>query len=476
MAGIGFSLRHVYSGRGVLGTARSFGGAAIVSCGPSVIASASLLALSRRDGLIEASRPELTQFQTAVTWILAFSLICTAPLVLAFTRFVADREYLRQREQIVPNLLGLLACTTLITAALALAVATTMNGLALSTRVLLVTAFVAASDAWIVVVVLASLRRHRSVLACFAGAYGMAGLVASTCAPRPDSAHANAALDIRLGSFVLGQACLVFLALAAIGRSLPRRANSHGVAVDCLRPTVVFIELGLAGFAFNLGCWVDEFVCWLDPLTSLPVVGPLRASPIYDLPSFAASACLIPGAAVFLVHVETELAERQRAFFDAVLGGANLNQLQELAELFAATARRGIYSLIRTQALSWAGFAALGSTWLHLLSGEDAASLSLHEPLFQLTALATAMQMLVSAVLSMLFYLDRRRAALGLSALVLAANASFCCMARSFGIAALGCGHVLAMTLACLVGLSLLNRAAGNLVRDTFMLQPAAAE
>jgi uncharacterized membrane protein len=407
---------------------------------------------------------------------MALSLIGTAPFVLAFTRFVADRDYLQQRSQIVPNLVGLLTCTTAGSALVAFVGVGAMSGLSIPTRVLLATGFVAASDAWIVVVVLASLRRHRAVLLCFAVGYGATGVLGLICAPVASLIGEGARLDVRLASFVLGQACILFLGLVVLARALPRDALAPGVALACLVPNIAFVELGLAGLAFNLGCWVDEFICWLDPLTSLAVLGPLRASPIYDLPSFAASACLIPGTAVFLLHVETELAERQRAFFDAVLDGANLHQLHELAALFAGSARRGIASLVRTQALTWVAFAAFGSTWLRFLSGEDAASIALHEPLFQLTALATAIQMLVSAVLSMLFYLDRRRLALGLSVLVLVANACLCCAARHFGIAALGCGHVLAMTLSCLVGLTLLNRAAGNLVRDTFMLQPAAAE
>jgi uncharacterized membrane protein len=426
---------------------------------------------------VDAVRLELTQFHTAVTWILALSLIGTAPLVLAFTRFVADREYLRERSQILPNLLGLLTCTTGGSLLVAVVAAAGTSGLSTPTRVLLATAFVAASDAWIVVVVLASLRRHWAVLACFALGYGATGVVALICTPAAIAAAGGAGLEIRLASFALGQACLLFLGLVTIARGLPRDNAMPGVAFACLRPNIVTIELGLAGLAFNLGCWADEFVCWLDPLTSLPVLGPLRASPIYDLPSYAASACLVPGTAVFLLHVETELAERQRAFFDAVLGGANLHQLHELAALFSDSARRGIASLVRTEALTWLTLAAFASAWLRLLGGEDAASIELHEPLFRLTALATALQMLVSAVLSMLFYLDRRRSALGLSVLVLVANAGLCCFTRRFfGIAALGCGHVVAMTLACLVGFTLLNRSAGNLVRDTFMLQPAAAE
>ena len=132
--------------------------------------------------------------------------------------------------------------------------------------------------------------------------------------------------------------------------------------------------------------------------------------------------------------------------------------------------------MIRTQTVTWLACLCFGSSALHAWSGEDAASIELQVPLFELAALGMALQMLVSAVLSLLFYLDRRRDAVLLSLLVCGGNAGLCAAARCFGVAAFGCGHVLAMAAACLVGLALLDRALANLVRDTFLLQPAAAE
>jgi uncharacterized membrane protein len=84
--------------------------------------------------------------------------------------------------------------------------------------------------------------------------------------------------------------------------------------------------------------------------------------------------------------------------------------------------------------------------------------------------------MVVSAVLSMLFYLDRRRCALALCLLLCASNASLSWLTLRAGPAYYGYGHAVAMGVTCVWGLSLLNRAYANLVRDTFMLQPGAPQ
>jgi uncharacterized membrane protein len=468
MAGIGFSLRATAFNGGYLARARSLGAAGVVSSGPWLLATLGLLVVRRAGSTSSAGDGRFDQFHVCVTWILAGSLVWTSPLQLMFTRFVADRDYLRERDRILPNVLGALALTSAGSAVLACGLSVLFRGETIALRVLLGTAFVCACDVWMVVLLLASLRQHGAVLACFGAGYATTAVACALWAQR--------GVEGLLAGFALGQASLLFSGLIVIARCLPRSVRGDGIELGFLRRGAMFPELGVAGLAFNLGCVADELVFWLDPGTSRPVVGVLRASSMYDLPSFAASACLIPGTTVFLVHVETELAERQRAFFDAVLAGATLQQLQGLADLLAVAARSGIAALLRTQAATWLACVTFGSAYLRWLSGEGAASLDLHLPLLHLTALAVALQMLVSAVLSMLFYLDRRRSALALCLLLCASNAGLSWLTLRCGPAYYGCGHAVAMGVTCVWGLSLLNRAVANLVRDTFMLQPGTSQ
>jgi uncharacterized membrane protein len=466
VAGIGFSLRASALGGGYLARARSLGAAGVVGTGPWLVASVGLLFVSRSTDSGGAGSAVAERFQVSVTWILAASLVWTSPLQLMFTRFIADRDYLRERERVLPNVLGALALVSGSSALLAACLSTAFQSQTLLVRTLLAAAFVSACDAWLIIVVLGSLRQHRAVLGCFAAGYAVTGAACSLASHR--------GLAELLAAFVLGQSTLVFAGLAVIQRCVARDPQSEPVAFDFLEPRAMYLELGVAGLAFNLGCWADELVFWFDPATSRPVLGPLRASGIYDLPSFAAAACLVPGTAVFLIHVETELSERQRAFFDAVLAGATLQQLETLARLATAAARSGIAVLLRTQAATWLVCLALAPVYLRWL-GAVPASAELHVPLFSVTAFALSFQVLLSAVLSMLFYLDRRRIALAVSLLLCASNAGLSWLTQRFGPEYYGYGHALAMALTSLVSLSLLNRAFANLVRDTFMLQPGAA-
>jgi len=66
---------------------------------------------------------------------------------------------------------------------------------------------------------------------------------------------------------------------------------------------------------------------WYFPDTSEPIIGPLRASVIYDLPVFMAYLSVIPGMAVFLVRIETDFAEFYERFYDAVRTGGSLEYI-----------------------------------------------------------------------------------------------------------------------------------------------------
>ena len=69
-----------------------------------------------------------------------------------------------------------------------------------------------------------------------------------------------------------------------------------------LRPTqYLFWSLVWVGFFYNFGLWLDKFMFWFYLPTSQPIIGPLRASLIYDIPVFLAYLSIIPGMAVFLV-------------------------------------------------------------------------------------------------------------------------------------------------------------------------------
>ena len=356
-------------------------------------------------------------------------------------------------------MLALLGITGVASAALATCVMPLFGAGQVLLKIVLGTAFVSLSELWLVVAVLGGVRAHGQVLACFALGYAIT-FVASLSLARFGE------LGL-LAGFALGQAGVLFCGLYVLARHAP---ESREAAWQFMRRDAIYLELGLIGFVYNLAVWIDKLLFWLNPACSRQVLGPLRASEVYDLPTFLAYLTIVPGMAVFLVRVETDFAERHAAFFAAIENGAALVRIEALSDELTAAAQRALFDIARVQGIALAACFAFGPSVLRLCGISE-----LHLPLFYIDALGVMLQVLLLAVMSMLFYLDRRRTASVLAMLLLGTNLAATLVTQALGSDFYGYGFALAMAITCLLGLSLLTRAFARLVQDTFMRQPGQA-
>lgn len=456
MAGVGFSLRKLHREEGYTGLFKLYGAAGLISSGPWLLSIFTLLLIGVLGRALVPDAGMLVRFQVSVTWLFAGSLIVTGPLQLMFTRFVADREYSGEADATVPNLLGALALTSLVSGAVALALSPLFAHETLAFKLLLGMSLVTLSNIWIVIVVLTGLRAHDKVLISFGLGYAVT-LAATLALARFGE------LGLLCG-FTLGQAVLFFASLAMILRALPSRGAA---SFRFLRRKSLYFELGVIGVLYNAGVWIDKWMFWQNPMTSRAVLGPLRSSDVYDLPIFLAYLTLVPGMAVFLVRVETDFAERHAEYYAAVRDGAPLRRIQQRCNDLTDAARRGVLDILKVQGATLVA-AILVGPWLLQVFGISA----LHLPLFYIDAAGVALQVLLLAVTSMFFYLDRRRAVTGLVLLLIGSNAALTWISQQLGPEYYGYGFAIAMAITSLVGLVALSRTFQHLVRDTFMRQP----
>lgn len=455
MAGVGFSLRKLHGDDGYTGLLKLYAAAGLISSGPWLLSIMTLLLIGMLGRALVPDPAMLVRFQLSVTWLFAASLILSGPLQLMFTRFIADRDYLGERDLSVPNVFGALAFTSVTTAGVALALAPLFPNESLFLKLLLGMGLITLSDIWIVIVVLAGLRAHDKLLLSFVLGYAVT-LGATLVLARFGEVG-------MLSGFVLGQATLLFAGLAMIVRSMPSRTPA---SFRFLRRKAMVFELGFIGLLYNLAGWVDKWLFWTNPETSRAVLGPLRASEVYDLPIFLAYLTLVPAMAVFLVRVETDFAQTHASFYDAVRRGASLRKIQQLCNGMTDSARRAVLGSMTVQAASFVLAVCIGP-WLLELFGISV----LHLPLFYIDVAGVALQVLLLAVTSMFFYLDRRRAVSGLVVLLVVSNTILTWVSQQLGPEYYGYGFAAAMGITSLLGLWMLRKVFSSLVRDTFMSQ-----
>jgi uncharacterized membrane protein len=455
MAGIGFELRKLLKNKSLLGMLRAYSFAGMISSGPWLLTISSMLAIGILGRDPSDATQQMVRFQVSVTYVIATTLILTGGLQLGLSRFIADRLFEKKPYLVLPNLLGAMTVTSLVSGAVGTLLGITLFQEPLPYRVLLITNFVTLSNIWIVVVVLSSLKAYRQVL--FAFAIGCAVVV-------------GAALSLQrfgvpglLSGFLLGHAVLLFVLLGLVMRRYPGQGL---VSFQFLRRSQLYPSLMMTGLLYNLAIWSDKFLFWWNPATSEHVIGPLRASMMYDIPIFLSYLSIVPGMSVFLVRIETDFVECYDAFYNAVRGGDTLANLERLKDRMVYVVRQGIYEIFKVQGLTVIVLILCGR---YLLAALGISQGYLY--LFYIDVIAAGMQVLLLAILNVFFYLDQRRITLGLSVMFLFLNTGFTWVTQQLGPSYYGYGFALSMLLTCLTGLWLLSSQLDSLEYETFMMQ-----
>lgn len=338
MAGIGFELRKILSRDSYTATLRAYLYAGLISSGPWVLSIVSVMLIGVLSLGVVVPDVLVRQFLITVTYLMALSLIFTGGLQLFFTRFISDRLFERKHEAILPNLVGVLLLVTLAAGLLSAILLATLFDEPFAYRLLVMANFVVLCNLWLVIIFLSGMKAYKRILLVMFIGYAL--MVACAYLLR------FMQMDGLLLALLIGHASLLFVFLYDILREYPARRM---VAFDFLDRRQVFVSLLLTGLCYNLGIWIDKFIFWFNPSTSDLVIGPLRASILYDLPIFLAYLSIIPGMAVFLVRIETDFAEWYERVYEAIRGGETLQHIGLLKEQMILAIRQGLLEICKVQ-------------------------------------------------------------------------------------------------------------------------------
>lgn len=454
MAGIGFELRKILSRDSYTATLHAYVYAGLISSGPWVLSILSVMLVGVISlGLIV---PEvlIRQFLITVTYLMAFSLILTGGLQLFFTRFVSDRLFERKYDVILPNLVGVLLLVTVGSGVLGIVLLMTLFDQSLIYRLLVLANFVVLCNLWLVIIFLSGMKAYNRILLVMLVGYAL--MVGSAFFLR------HLQMEGLLLALLLGHSTLLFLFLFDILREY--RAEKL-VAFDFLDRRQVFLSLLITGLCYNLGIWIDKFIFWFHPATSSQVIGPLRASVLYDLPIFLAYLAIIPGMAVFLVRIETDFADWYDRLFRAVRDGETLQHIGQLKSEMTFSIRQGLLEICKVQGLTVVLLFLFGPRLLEWLGIS-----SYYLPLFYIDLIGVSIQVVFMAILNVFFYLDKRAIVLELCLLFVVLNAALTVLSLYLGPSFFGYGFTFSLLVCVLLGLARLSTALDDLEYDTFML------
>lgn len=457
MAGIGFELRKLLKKQTYSGLLQAYAFAGLISSGPWVLSIIGIMLIGVLSLGLVIPKEAISQFQVTVTYLFLISLIGTGLVQLSFTRFVADRIFEKDDAAILPNFNGLILVAVGVSVVLALpAAAFLFPEQTVLYRLLFILGLAIMSGIWIATVFLTGMKHYRAIVLIFFMGYSATLILAMLFRPL-------LGMDGLLLGFVIGHYLLLMGMIWLIYRNYQ---SDQFIAFDIWKTGAMYGSLMATGFLFNLGAWVDKLMFWYYPATGQQVIGPLHASVIYDFPIFLAYLSVIPGMAVFLVRIETDFVEYYLKFYNAVREGSTLDYIERMRNHMVYYVQRGLFDIAKIQAIAVLVTFALGGVLL-----ESVGISTLYLPLLYVDVVGVGLQVVLLGILNVLFYLDQRRAVVGLTGLLVVSNTVFTAISLYLGAAWFGYGFALAMLLTVLVGVWVLNRKLERLEYQTFMLQ-----
>ncbi len=453
MAGIGFELRKLLRDNTFLGLARAYGYAGIISAGPWVISIFGIIGLNFLKYFKAIPAATIQDFQISITYLIALSLIFSGFTQHSFTRYVSDRIYEKKFSMIIPSYNGLLLLLIIASGAIGWGIAMLFHQQDLFYKILFASSFVILCAVWYTSNLLSGLKAYRMLLFVFFIGYGLTILL--------DYFLRAYFLDGLMLGFFIGQFVLLFGMMITLYQYYP---SHHFISFDFLKKGRTLFSLVFVSIFYNLGIWVDKFIFWYAPFTSHHVIGPLRASMIYDVPIFLAYITIIPGMAIFLFRMETDFVEYYQQYYTAIEKGDTLFNIMHARYQLTDVSQKGLIDIARFQGITIFIVFALGPqilSWLRI---------SKHFIyLLNIDVVGTSLLVLFLALMNILFYFARCKEALLLSILFFVLNLGFTLLTLHLGVFYFGYGFVMALLIVDIIAAILLDRDFNNLEYKTFM-------
>ena len=458
MAGIGFRIQRIIDSKKHGSVACAYAYSAIISSGPWMLATISLIGIGLFMGatgnleLSEGSDADI--FSIVTTYVYAGSIVFGGIIHMGLSRYISDRLYSGQMEEILPTFLYS-AALTLVSGLLTGAPWFALCGLSAVDAICGFLMFQSLSLTWLCMVFLSAAKGYNQIVLGFLGANALGAALAML-------AYRDFALTGALAGYSTGQFLLALWLSWRIFREFPSYNPTSG-------SLLAFIwdkrQLAAIGFLFNLGIWVDKFIVWHSKL-GRNVVGWFNCADIYDTCLFCAYLTTIPAMALFLIRIETSFYRNYTIYFTAVTCGGDLATIADGKEKIRDNVRLSIDHVLRSQGvftLFLIVVAPLFAPWLGLSSAEV--------PTLRWAFLAAFLQALLLFLLIFLLYFDWQGRAGILSLIFVTSNAVFTAISLGLGKNFLGLGYLFSLLLSLVCGYIMFERGLDRLEFETFAKQ-----
>jgi uncharacterized membrane protein len=462
MAGIGFELKKLFKGKGVLSNIKAYIYSVMVSLGPFILATIMIVSIQLLLVFMDKPIKEKELFIATVIYAFIFAQIITSGFTMIITRFVSDMLYTKKLDRILSSLYGIIMLVIPISAVPSILF---LWGSPLSLEIKLVSylLFMEVTITYLIMVYLTALKDYMKIVKAFSWGVGLT-LALSYIFLRFTS------LDTVLGMIIaMNTGFLVIISLLhSYLKSFFRISSEKGPRKYFYFLTYFdrFYSLFFMSFFYTLGLYIHNFLFWGSSL-GVKISSTYVYAPLYDVPSFYAFLSVMPSMVVFVVSLETSFYEKYRAYYSLITGKGNYADIENARKSMAWVLWSEIRNVMELQIFFSLIFVVAGFYFLPTI-GISALSFDI----FLLLVIGAYCNIILLVIILVLLYFEDRRGALFISATFLILNGVFTYGTLLIGERAYGFGFFIAAFFSLIAALIELRTYLNNINYHTFCGQP----
>lgn len=401
MAGIGFELKKLFAGHGIIKKMRAYTYASIISAGTMMLTFVLLILVQRLADVFGAVRSDLESLIVMMVYAMGGSLILSSGMQLLLSRFVADQVFLESYERIIPSLFGG-SLMLIIPGGIAFGLLlSTAHELPVLDRVLNWCLFIVLIPVWLQMSYITSVKDYQRILLGFGA--GLLTTALLTWLLLSSGVHIRTAV---LFSLFCGYGVMMSLYMRVLMRYFPPGKGSIFYFTAWIGKYPDYL---VTGFCLLAGAYVHMIAMWFSPLGD-SIYRVFLHSGAHDSAVFYAFLVAVPSSVNFVVSVEVTFYEKYKQYFSAVSDGGTLSAINIARSQMSSTLRQEVYKLSMIQAFFMVLYAVIMRYYLITIGfTHDMVSM------FQVMVVGYSAYAVGNCLVQLLLYFNDRKGALALA-------------------------------------------------------------
>ncbi|MGE5703075.1 MAG: exopolysaccharide Pel transporter PelG [Clostridia bacterium] len=389
---------------------KAYAFSSLVTVGPMLLCMLMVTILQQMLLHLDVSYLERMTFLSAIVYAFVFSLLITCGFTMVMSRYIADKIYLKEYNDIISSLYGIIALCLFLGGTIG-AIFYILSPLDFWLKLSAYLLYVELIIVWIQSAYMSALRDYMrivrgymtAVIVSVVSAYFLLEMIAS---------HRAVAMLISLD---IGFFIMILLSMVHLESYFPKKQRDY---FDFLKYIRRYPELLGTGLFCSLGFYIHNFVYWLLSPLQETVADTFILAPSYDVPAFYASLSILPTMVIFVVSVETSFYEKYRQYYGTILGTGSVLDVKRAKNDMIQTLMQELSFMMEVQLFFTLVSLALGMTLLpHIgFSSEQI-------EMFNILVIAGFLYVVMFVIVLLLLYYDDRKGAIAVTTLFVLSTA-----------------------------------------------------